>query len=58
MKTKEPKNGLERLISSLEKRIETHTKNKAALAKEYGEKCAIQNRKIADCQLQLKALKK
>lgn len=51
------KTPLERLIESLEKRLKTHIKTKQALAKEYGEKCAIQNRKIIDCQIQLKALK-
>ena len=58
MKQPAPKNAVERLVASLEKRIATHTKNKQALAKEYGEKCAVQNRKIADAQLQLRALKR
>lgn len=58
MKKQVSKNPVERLIHSLESRIKTHTANKSKLTKEYGEKCAVQNQKIADCQLQLKALKK
>lgn len=58
MKNTTPKNPVERLIHSLESRIKTHQKNKTVLTKEYQEKCSVQNRKIADCELQLKALKK
>ncbi len=58
MKKSIPKNPVERLIQSLESRIKTHTKNKELALKEYLEKRDVQNRKIADCQLQLKALKK
>ena len=49
---------VERLVSSLESRIKTYNKNKATLTTEYEEKIATQNRKIADAQLQLKALQK
>lgn len=58
MKKIEPKNAVDRLVQSLESRIKTYQKNKALLQREYGEKCAVQNRKIADAQLQLKALKR
>ncbi len=49
---------VERLVSSLESRIKTYEKNKRDLTATYREAVGVQNRKIADCKLQLKALKR
>ncbi len=49
---------VERLIHSLESRIGTYQKNKARLTGEYKIAVAIQDRKIADCKLQVSALTK
>lgn len=59
MKTeKKTLTAVERLVSSLESRIKTYTKNKTEIVKKYREDIGVQNRKIADAQLQLRALKK
>lgn len=49
---------VERLVSSLESRIRTYTKNKEVLTSDYKAKIAVQDQKISDCKLQLNALQK
>lgn len=57
-KNNKPVNPVDRLIASMEKRLETYRKNKARITADMREQLAIQDRKIADVQLQIKALKK
>ena len=58
MKKEKPLSPVERLVQSLESRIQTYTKNKTRLEEEYKNAIDKQNQKITDCQLQLKALKR
>ncbi len=55
---KEPKNAIERLISALEKRMITYYKNLKIIEANYQEEKGRELQKIADAQLQLKALRK
>lgn len=57
MTDKKPLNAVDRLIHSLEFRIETYKKNKASIAKDKNELITKENRKISDATLQLEALK-
>lgn len=53
-----PKNAVERLIESLEKRIKNYDKNIARIEADYRQERDRELRKISDAELQLKALRK
>lgn len=55
---KNPQSTVERLISSLEKRIKGYERNLEQIEKDYHYKAHRELRKLDDASLQLKALKK
>ncbi len=57
MQNKIPLNAVDRLVQSLERRIENYKKNKLRIIKENSDLISIENRKISDAELQLKALR-